>query len=380
MFLTPYKKIGIINIAIAFIVYIIAIFYLTKQEMITALDAQLYQTENTNAHISLIISDIVVNNVSPSQIQQSLQKALSQTSHEYTYLTVFNWSGKIIAHPDAVKLDDDVDYYDASILKKDDSFSIEKIYSDLGNYKEDQVINISSVINTDWIIATHIKVKALQELENDILFKNIILFLIIGLIFTMLTLLSLRYLKSIFEKELEERQSEISTGVSNIASLNKNLELHQESLLQELDKVKKGMKVNIAPQSLEPKATIGTNQTESLDTDNYKSRVLTYVRNELVSLASEDIAVIYVDNTITYFLSFNGKKSTSNESLDTIYTSLNPKIFFKANRQFIVSITAIEKISKYGNSQLKLKTKPELEHEIIVGKNKAASFKKWLNI
>ena len=77
---------------------------------------------------------------------------------------------------------------------------------------------------------------------------------------------------------------------------------------------------------------------------------------------------------------FNGKKSTTNASLDDVYTNLDSLLFFRANRQFIIGIKAIDKIIKYGNSQLKIVLQSDAEVEIIISKNKTAEFKQCLNI
>jgi len=68
------------------------------------------------------------------------------------------------------------------------------------------------------------------------------------------------------------------------------------------------------------------------------------------------------------------------DSLDQIYSNLNTTSFFRVNRQIIVAISAIEKIIKFGNSQLKIQVSPASEIDIIIGKNKAASFKQWLDM
>ncbi len=56
----------------------------------------------------------------------------------------------------------------------------------------------------------------------------------------------------------------------------------------------------------------------------------------------------------------------------------NPKIFYRVSRQVITSAKAIEKIEKYGNTQLKVFTKPLSPVDIIVGKAKLTEFKQWL--
>jgi DNA-binding LytR/AlgR family response regulator len=66
------------------------------------------------------------------------------------------------------------------------------------------------------------------------------------------------------------------------------------------------------------------------------------------------------------------------DSLDSLENELNPNDFFRANRQYLVSSRAIQKIHNYGNQKLKLTIKPLSEEGIIISKLKATSFKNWL--
>ena len=75
----------------------------------------------------------------------------------------------------------------------------------------------------------------------------------------------------------------------------------------------------------------------------------------------------------------DGSRSTTNLSLDELFAQLDDSYFFRANRQFIISIASINKIVKYGNNQLKIIVNPGSEISILISKNRAAQFKKWLN-
>jgi DNA-binding LytR/AlgR family response regulator len=72
--------------------------------------------------------------------------------------------------------------------------------------------------------------------------------------------------------------------------------------------------------------------------------------------------------------------STTNSSLDELYASLDEFNFYRANRQVIIAVQAIQKIIKYGNNQLKIVAQPETNIDVIISKNKAAEFKQWLNL
>ena len=108
-----------------------------------------------------------------------------------------------------------------------------------------------------------------------------------------------------------------------------------------------------------------------------KERILTYYRNELLVMNTKDIAYVYIENSITHVIDINGRRSISNHSLGQLYSELDSHFFFKVNRQIILRITAIKKITKIGKG-LKVDTYPPAGKLIIINKNKALAFKKWL--
>ena len=359
--------------AVIIILFSILTYYVSKQEAKTILEKNIENTVASSKQLSIIIGNSIKDGVTPVESQLSIQNALLSTVNNTTYHSVCDWSGKIIAHPEVIKIDGIADYYNTQSLGMDKSISVGELFDDQNQLDADQVINMISIENTDWIIISHLKANYFKQIKRELLFNNLTLYTIVSLSLVILMFIVLRYLKFIYQKKLEENQLLFNDGVSNLSKLNKSLENYQSSMIEEIVKVKHEVTNNPVEQN---PIKQGVNNELVEET---KSRILTYVRNELLSIAIEDIAYIYVDNTITYFVRIDGKRSTSNESLDQIYSSLDTRFFFKANRQFIVAISSIEKISKYGNSQLKLLVKPASELEIVIGKNKAASFKKWLN-
>ena len=155
---------------------------------------------------------------------------------------------------------------------------------------------------------------------------------------------------------------ELESEVINLAKLNSDLGKYQKRVVEE-----------------KPKESIASEEDNRETKDTNKKRILTYLRNELLTVSAEDIAYIFTENTITYVVDLNGKRSTTNSSLDELYSGFDSNFFYRANRQFIIAITAIDKIIRYGNNQLKIVVNPNSDLDIIIGKNKAAEFKQWLN-
>ena len=124
-----------------------------------------------------------------------------------------------------------------------------------------------------------------------------------------------------------------------------------------------------------------TNTDENADaliaSNHIKKRILTYYRNEILVIPTHSIAYMFIENAITYVVNMEGKKSIANESLDHLFTGLNSKLFFRANKEFIIRISAIKKIIKMGND-LKIETHPSSDNAIIIKENKVKAFKKCL--
>lgn len=57
---------------------------------------------------------------------------------------------------------------------------------------------------------------------------------------------------------------------------------------------------------------------------------------------------------------------------------LDPSQFFRANRQFIIDINSVQQIHPYFNNKLKLTLKPIPDEDVLVSRERATDFKKWM--
>jgi two-component system response regulator LytT len=64
--------------------------------------------------------------------------------------------------------------------------------------------------------------------------------------------------------------------------------------------------------------------------------------------------------------------------LEVLEQELNVKEFSRINRKFIIPMKAIEEIVLYNNSRLKVILPSYGEDEVIVSREKVASFKVWI--
>ncbi|MCR9252244.1 MAG: LytTR family DNA-binding domain-containing protein [bacterium] len=111
---------------------------------------------------------------------------------------------------------------------------------------------------------------------------------------------------------------------------------------------------------------------------NYKSKYLIRKASTLVSINVEDIAYFYREGTVN-LVTNQGETFPTNFNLDALEAELDPKKFYRLNRQFLVQDSSISMVHDFFKSKLKVDLKPEIEIDVIVSQEKAPFFKKWLN-
>lgn len=109
----------------------------------------------------------------------------------------------------------------------------------------------------------------------------------------------------------------------------------------------------------------------------YKSCFLLPERDKLVPLPVGSIVYIFIDSKTVKIITNNGKVFYMNHTLDDLMADLDPDMFFRANRQFIVSRQSIKDVSVWFGNKLAINLTLETPEKIIVSKARVAEFKSW---
>ncbi|WP_340200068.1 LytR/AlgR family response regulator transcription factor [Ascidiimonas sp. W6] len=346
----------------------VAIRYFVNAAVDKVLETQLEFSKREAKQVAMLIGHQLENGISKENTILGIQESIENSNLEAGFVSVFDWSGVIICHPDVKLIGQKISPGASFVSSVSDDLTSEDLYDllqkteaietppDSGNANaKSEVVNLYPIKNSDWIVAAHANTykvsQQIKAIRNN--FQNILL--VMGLLFILFSVLIMRLIGSKYEQKLEIKNEQLSDELINLSKLNRAVDTYQQKVID--------------------------SPINDDDTDNAaKKRILTYVRNELLTIPTQDIAFIYTDTGITYVMCHDGKRSVSNSSLDELFTNLDDTYFFRANRQFIITISAIDKIVRYGNSQLKILINPKSEVDIIISKNKAAEFKKWLNL
>ncbi len=110
----------------------------------------------------------------------------------------------------------------------------------------------------------------------------------------------------------------------------------------------------------------------------YKERFTAHYGRNILLVHVDDIAYFSKEEVI-YLVHKEGKKFiTDFRSLDEIEELLDPRQFYRANRQYIISLQHIESMRSDETSKVIVKMKLAQSPEIVVSKEKASSFRKWV--
>jgi DNA-binding LytR/AlgR family response regulator len=113
------------------------------------------------------------------------------------------------------------------------------------------------------------------------------------------------------------------------------------------------------------------------NTNHFKSRFLVKVGNVMHPISTSKIALFFIENQLTRLMTKKRNIYVVDNTLDEIEQKIDPKKFFRINRQMIVSADAIVKIEPYFSNRLMLEIDPKHD-DVIVSKRKVAQFKEWL--
>ena len=111
----------------------------------------------------------------------------------------------------------------------------------------------------------------------------------------------------------------------------------------------------------------------------YKKRFLVISGKNMRSIAIEKIAYFLSDGRYSKIVTHNGEQYLLEQSLASLMKKLDPNLFYRANRQIIVSYQSIKKISIWSKSRVKLDLLPANENDVIVSIDSSGEFKKWLD-
>jgi len=111
----------------------------------------------------------------------------------------------------------------------------------------------------------------------------------------------------------------------------------------------------------------------------YKSRFMVRLGQKIMALTVDKIAYFFSEQKLTYIVTTDNKKFPMDQPLDEIIEVLDPRIFFRINRQYIITFTSIAEIHPYFKGRVKLLLQPQATEDVIISAERTPEFKRWID-
>jgi two-component system response regulator LytT len=108
----------------------------------------------------------------------------------------------------------------------------------------------------------------------------------------------------------------------------------------------------------------------------YKSVLAVYQGDRIVPIPVSEVNFIYTNHGVSLYR--QGKRFEIRTTLDRLARQLDPNVFYRANRQFIISRKDIEAVKYIEARKLEIIMKSATPERVIISKSKSTHFVKWL--
>lgn len=116
-----------------------------------------------------------------------------------------------------------------------------------------------------------------------------------------------------------------------------------------------------------------------LTSSPFKKRFIVKNGPHFYSVKTSDIQCFFSEHKMTWLQQFNGKKYALDQTLEELEQQLDPAQFFRINRKFILHLEAVDKVTAYSGSRLKIHLQHHEKEKIIVSRERVGDFKAWLD-
>jgi len=136
---------------------------------------------------------------------------------------------------------------------------------------------------------------------------------------------------------------------------------------------------NFAGNSAQPTVDIQSLLESFKPQKEFQKRFVVNAGQKIKMIKTGEIAWFNGSDQGTFLCTFSNSNYAIDFSLDKLENMIDPEIFFRINRNYIVNIEAINEMYVLAKSRIKVELKPKPSDETLVSFNRMSGFRKWIN-
>lgn len=113
--------------------------------------------------------------------------------------------------------------------------------------------------------------------------------------------------------------------------------------------------------------------------EGYKTHFLVPVKGDrFVPVSVDQISYFYISDGVVKAVLQSSETFIFQQTLDELAELLNPRQFFRANRQYIIAHKAVVGVSLWFGGRMVLQLTPPTDEKVIISKARVPAFREWL--
>lgn len=132
------------------------------------------------------------------------------------------------------------------------------------------------------------------------------------------------------------------------------------------------------------KSSVSAQQIEALISvinapkKTFRNSFLVQKKETFIPISSGDFAFFFIQDGVVRGTTNDNQTYYFHEKLEDLECNLDPELFFRVNRQYLIQRSAIKSLQTYFNGRLVVNLKPLEKDKIVVSKANASRLKEWL--
>ncbi|MBC6490358.1 LytR/AlgR family response regulator transcription factor [Flavihumibacter stibioxidans] len=118
---------------------------------------------------------------------------------------------------------------------------------------------------------------------------------------------------------------------------------------------------------------LGKNQSAG-----FRERFLIRQGQKMISVNTDQVAFFLASNKLNFIITKEKQKFMIDHTLEEVEHMVDPKKFFRANRQLILSQDVVKAIYPWFKGKLKVDVSVPAEEDVLISREKATAFKEWM--
>jgi len=119
--------------------------------------------------------------------------------------------------------------------------------------------------------------------------------------------------------------------------------------------------------------------TGTTDRPQMKDRIIVKKGIEFQSIKTEDVAYFYTEHKLVFLVDKVERKfMTHVPNITDLMLQLNPKMFYRANRKYIININYIKKYKPVDRVKLEIELTVPVSEAIVISQKNTSDFKEWI--